>query len=116
MELKPLKLDRNPYKEEDREYFETRRQKRIDAKFRKAVYKLYQHRCPLCQQSLYNEELVELHHIIPQKAGGKYSLGNIAPLHQICHQQITHGNNTLERLKIEIPQGKKRKVRGRKDG
>lgn len=45
---------------------------------------------------------MELHHIVPQKFGGKYSVDNIIPVHQICHQQVTHGDRSLERLKIAL--------------
>lgn len=75
------------------------------------MYKLFEHRCPLCKESLYNGEIVELHHIIPQKSGGKYSIENILPLHQICHQQITHGDQSLERLKIAGRKHTERTVR-----
>ena len=66
------------------------------------MYKKFKHICPLCQESLHNGETVELHHIIPRKAGGKYRVENVLPLHQICHQQVAHGNRTLERLKIAL--------------
>ncbi len=95
-----LKLNRNPYKKEDAEYFSQRREKLIQAKFRAAVYRLHKQACPICGESLHNGEQVDLHHINPQKSGGKYSLENILPLHQICHQQVTFGNKSLERLKI----------------
>lgn len=111
--LRPLKLDKNPYIKENLEYFEKRREKLIEAKFRQLVYKLFKQRCPLCNESLHNEEKVELHHINPQKSGGKYSLENIVPLHELCHKQITHGNQSLERFKINIPriENKPRKKR-----
>ena len=79
-----------------------RTQNLIDAKFRALLYKKFKHICPLCQESLHNGEPVELHHIIPRKAGGKYRIENVLPLHQICHQQVNHGNRTLERLKIAL--------------
>jgi predicted restriction endonuclease len=107
--LKPLKLDRNPYIRENLEYFEKRREKLIEAKFRQLVYKIFKQRCPLCNESLHNEEIVELHHINPQKSGGKYSLENIVPLHELCHKQITHGNQSLERFRINIPKSRKTK-------
>lgn len=91
--IKPLKLDKNPYLIENIEYFNKRREKLINAKFRKAIYKKFNHVCPKCGESLYNGELVELHHVIPQNAGGKYSIENIQPLHQICHQQVTHNKS-----------------------
>lgn len=56
----------------------------------------------MCLVSLHNGELVELHHIIPLKSGGKYSIENILPLHQICHQQATHGDRSLEILKVAL--------------
>ena len=51
---------------------------------------------------------MELHHIVPQKSKGKYSLDNILPLHQICHQQVTYGNQSLERFRISLPEKKGR--------
>lgn len=75
----PLKQDRNPYRIADQEYFDKRRQNLIDAKFRAVMYKIYKHKCPMCLESLHNGELVELHHIVPQKSGGKYSIENILP-------------------------------------
>jgi len=88
--VKPLKLDINPYLTENIEYFNKRRERLINAKFRKAIYKKFNHLCPECGESLYNGELIELHHVIPQKIGGKYSIKNIQPLHQICHQKVSH--------------------------
>jgi RNA-directed DNA polymerase len=88
--VKPLKLDINPYLTKNIEYFNKRRERLINAKFRKAIYKKFNHLCPECGESLYNGELIELHHVIPQKIGGKYSIKNIQPLHQICHQKVTH--------------------------
>lgn len=101
--MRPLKLDRNPYLKENIAYFEKRREKLIEAKFRQMVYKLFKQKCPICEESLHNGESIELHHIVPQKSGGKYKLDNIIPLHELCHKQITHGNQTLERFKVEIP-------------
>jgi RNA-directed DNA polymerase len=88
--IRPLKLDINPYLTVNIEYFNKRREKLIDAKFRKAIYRKFKHLCPECGESLYNGELIELHHVIPKKTGGKYSIENIQPLHQICHQKVTH--------------------------
>jgi len=108
-------LDKNPYIRKNLEYFEKRREKLIEAKFRQQVYKLFNQRCPLCNESLHNEETVELHHINPQKSGGKYSLENIVPLHELCHKQITHGNKSLERFKIYIPKIKKKLIKEREN-
>ena len=94
-EVKPvthklLKLYRNPYLLENKAYFEKRMIEKSAAKFRQAIYKKYNHLCPICQESLHNGERVELHHIKPVKIGGKYTISNIQPLHQICHQSISH--------------------------
>lgn len=115
VKLTPLKQDRNPYVAADQEYFLKRRQTLIDAKFRALMYRIYKHVCPICHESLHNGELVELHHIIPRKSGGKYSIENILPLHQICHQQATHGNRSLERLRIALTPAESKK-KGRKAG
>jgi len=112
IKITPLKHTKNPYIKDDQVYFEERRKNLIDAKFRAIMYRLFNHRCPLCNESLYNGELVELHHIVPQKSGGRYSIENILPLHQICHQQITHGDKSLERLKLK---GKEIETKGRAD-
>lgn len=87
---KLLKLDLNPYLLENKSYFQKRIISRTSAKFREAIYKKYNHLCPICGESLHNGEKVELHHIKPVKEGGKYSMSNIQPLHQICHISITH--------------------------
>ena len=90
IKLRPLKLYRNPYVLANIEYFNKRREKLIDAKFKAAIFKKYKNICPSCGESLNNGEPVELHHIVPQSSGGKYSIENIQPLHRICHQQTTH--------------------------
>lgn len=107
--MRPLKLNKNPYLKENTDYFNKRREKLIEAKFRSTIYKIYEHKCPICEESLHNGENVELHHIIPQK--GKYSLENIIPLHQICHQQVTHRNQDLKRFLIALPPKTNKKKR-----
>lgn len=83
-----MKHNKNPYKLEDIEYFNKRRESLVDAKFKAAIFKKYKHLCPRCGESLHNGEPIELHHIIPKRTGGKYSYKNVQPLHRICHQQI----------------------------
>jgi HNH endonuclease len=62
---------------------------------------------PLCDE-LNNEE-IHLHHKIPQKDGGKYSLDNIVPLHATCHESITYAKknglmNNNNRFRIHVLQ------------
>ena len=80
----------NPYLKENKEYYEERRQERTQARFRAAIYRKFKHICAYCEQSLYNGEPIELHHIIPQKEQGKWTMENIQPLHRICHQSTTY--------------------------
>lgn len=70
-QLFQIKQDLNFYLKENRQYYEKRRQIRIEAKFRAAIYQKYKHMCVHCEQSLHNEEPIELHDIIPQKLQGK---------------------------------------------
>lgn len=86
----PLKQGLNPYVLLNQEYYEKRKQVRIEAKFRAAIYRKFKHTCPHCGQSLHNGESVELHHLIAIKDGGKWSMDNIHPLHTICHQSVTY--------------------------
>lgn len=44
--------------------------------------------CPVCNQSLLNEEILHCHHIIPRSQGGKNTYANLQLVHLYCHQQI----------------------------
>ena len=90
IQLRPLALERNPYLSKDEGYFNKRIERLTTAKFRAVAYMKCKHICSVCGESLHNGEPVELHHVTPQKTGGKYSLKNIQPLHQICHQKVTY--------------------------
>lgn len=84
----------NPYKLEDQEYFKRRHEKKVLSKLREKVYEKFKGICPVCEQSLYNGERIELHHIKPKKQRGLNSVSNLQPLHRICHIKVTHTNNT----------------------
>jgi RNA-directed DNA polymerase len=47
-------------------------------------------KCYVCEQALYGPEDVHLHHVIPRKDGGAYTLENIVPVHAMCHEGITY--------------------------
>jgi len=85
-----LKLNLNPYLLENKSYFALRLITKNSAKFRELIYKKFDHKCPICLDSLHNGENIELHHIKPVKEGGTYTVSNIQPLHQICHISVTH--------------------------
>lgn len=44
--------------------------------------------CPVCGESLFNEEELHLHHKTPREQGGKDTYNNLQFVHFYCHQQI----------------------------
>lgn len=43
--------------------------------------------CPICHDSLHNEEELHVHHVIPKSQGGEDAISNLALVHLYCHQQ-----------------------------
>lgn len=54
--------------------------------------------CPICGKSLFNEEEIETHHIVPVAQGGLDDLENLQHPHKACHKQ-EHSKSKLSRLK-----------------
>ncbi|WP_373545765.1 group II intron reverse transcriptase/maturase [Chamaesiphon sp.] len=48
------------------------------------------YKCTVCGESLFNEEPIDLHHIIPRIKGGKDESRNLVWVHQYCHHKIHH--------------------------
>jgi RNA-directed DNA polymerase len=48
------------------------------------------YKCTVCGESLFNEEPIDLHHIIPKSEGGKDEIRNLIWVHQYCHHKIHH--------------------------
>ena len=46
-------------------------------------------RCPVCGETLFNEEELHVHHIMAKTNGGTDEYRNLQLLHLYCHQQIT---------------------------
>jgi RNA-directed DNA polymerase len=46
-------------------------------------------KCPICGESLFIEENIEQHHIVPRVAGGSNHDNNKLLVHLYCHQQLT---------------------------
>ena len=88
IKTKNLRSNVNPYLDED--YYIRRTIIRDSEKFRAAIYKKHNFKCYVCEQALYGPEEVHLHHVIPRKDGGQYTLENIVPVHATCHESITH--------------------------
>ncbi|MEM9538838.1 MAG: group II intron reverse transcriptase/maturase [Cyanobacteria bacterium P01_E01_bin.42] len=45
-------------------------------------------KCPICNDSLFNGEEIETHHIKPVKEGGSDDKENLIHLHKACHKQV----------------------------
>ena len=54
--------------------------------------------CPICGESLFNDEEIQLHHKKPIKEGGKDTYSNLQLLHLYCHQQV----HSMQARKLRI--------------
>jgi RNA-directed DNA polymerase len=45
-------------------------------------------RCRECGESLFNDEELQIHHLLARSQGGKDNYSNLALVHLLCHQQI----------------------------
>ena len=50
--------------------------------------KRQQGRCRECGETLFNDEELQVHHLLAQSQGGKDSYSNLALVHLLCHQHI----------------------------
>ena len=85
-----MKTDLNPYLTENKEYFEKKKELRVLSAIRTKLFKKYDNKCVICQQSLLGPEKVEIHHIKPRTEGGSNNISNLMPLHRICHIKVTY--------------------------
>ena len=51
--------------------------------------------CPVCKDTLFNDEELHVHHKKPKAKGGKDNYGNLVLVHYFCHQQI-HSKEEVE--------------------
>lgn len=94
-----IRNDSVPDDREKIQYFRTLRQQRFD-KGRAYLFNMLgrslavsqYHLCPLCDETLYNGEVLHKHHIIPYKNGGPTTFGNLVLLHAPCHMKVTFMN------------------------
>ena len=75
------------------EYWQKRQQKYGKSHWAKgskyeAVAKKQNWKCPVCGDSLFNDEEIETHHIVPVKEGGSDDADNLIHLHKPCHKQV----------------------------
>ena len=77
-----------------KEYWEKRYRKRNLSeteklnKIQQKVAKKQNYKCPICGESIFNDEPRHLHHIIPRCKGGKDDVRNLVWLHQYCHNKV----------------------------
>lgn len=75
------------------EYWEKRRRRRDGdeaqklSKINQKVAKKQDYKCPVCGESIFNDEPLHQHHIIPRCKGGKDESENLVWLHQYCHHK-----------------------------
>ena len=79
-----------------REYWDKRGKKsqkseaaKWNAKQEQVAYK-QGYNCPVCRQSLFNDEELHLHHITLRSEGGKDTLNNLVWVHLFCHHKVHH--------------------------
>ena len=81
-----------------KDYWEKRQKKRAESesekfnKIQQKVAKRQEYRCPICGNSLFNDEPLHLHHKIPRCQGGKDEIKNLLWLHQFCHHKVHYQN------------------------
>jgi RNA-directed DNA polymerase len=77
-----------------REYWEKRQRKQGRSEAQKLnrtqqiVARRQDYKCPICGQSIFNDEPLHLHHIKPRCEGGKDTVKNLVWLHQYCHHKV----------------------------
>eukprot|EP00191_Tetraselmis_sp_GSL018_P020990 CAMPEP_0177577902 /NCGR_PEP_ID=MMETSP0419_2-20121207/34_1 /TAXON_ID=582737 /ORGANISM="Tetraselmis sp., Strain GSL018" /LENGTH=460 /DNA_ID=CAMNT_0019066253 /DNA_START=1906 /DNA_END=3288 /DNA_ORIENTATION=- len=60
------------------------------------------HICPICYETLYNDEELHVHHMKPKRLGGKDTYGNLVILHELCHRQIHSQKLTENELRNKL--------------
>lgn len=100
----------SPDNPELREYFAKRKKKldkleseKFNARWRNIAIQ-QNFTCPHCQQSLFNGESTEIHHIIPRALGGSDYTNNLVILHYYCHKaQHKVAVRATQRHKTDTP-------------
>jgi len=96
-----IKAEANPYDPIWNDYFEKRSKREWLTKPQSRRSRLWTRQkgvCPLCQIALEGDEQWNIHHIIPEKDGGKDVLNNLLLLHATCHRQYHSQTSTTDLL------------------
>jgi RNA-directed DNA polymerase len=72
------------------QYWRNRQQRQLKnlPSFRQQIAQRQDGGCPVCGQSLFNGEELQLHHRKPKAQGGTDQIENLLLLHLFCHQQV----------------------------
>ena len=79
-----------------KEYWEERRSNKNKSEAQKLNKRLakvaerQKYKCQICGESIFNDEPLHLHHIIPKSEGGKDDMKNLTYVHLYCHHKIHH--------------------------
>lgn len=85
-----VKADASPDDPNLKEYWEERRKKKVSSlipSYQK-IAKKQGYKCPVCGESLFNDEPLQRHHKNPRSKGGNDSYANLELVHYYCHQQV----------------------------
>ena len=98
-----IKGKSSPFDSSLKEYFIERRKKSSSDESQKYnkkwqnIAKRQNYICPHCSQTLFNDEITNVHHIKPRHLGGSNKTDNLVILHYFCHQaQHKTRQNLLE--------------------
>lgn len=90
-----IKNDASPDDPSFKEYWELRNKKKSETLI-PSYQKLAQkqgYTCPVCGETLFNDEPLQKHHKNPRSQGGNDSYANLELVHYYCHQQV-HSNGS----------------------
>ncbi|WP_287522329.1 HNH endonuclease signature motif containing protein [Okeania sp. SIO2C2] len=77
-----------------KDYWRKRSEMKVKSELIKSRQKIAQKQkyvCPVCGESLLNDQELHLHHQKPKRQSGGNNYGNLQLVHLFCHQQIHSG-------------------------
>jgi len=87
-----IQQDASPDNPELKDYFEQRaKQSNQMNEYPKTVQRVIRHqqaKCPHCGQSLFNGEVIHVHHKVPRQQRGTNHSSNLMAVHLVCHAQL----------------------------
>ena len=85
-----VRYDASPDDPDLRSYWkqrETRQAELLPTWRQRELAKRQNGQCPICSDSLHNDEELHVHHIVPKSQGGEDAISNLSLVHLYCHQQ-----------------------------